>query len=65
MLATSLGKATPHTIGVTVGFVAAGGTSFVLITVPIGIILVGAAQTLSKWLATHGGDVLSKLMGVS
>jgi hypothetical protein len=52
------------TIGATIGFIAAGPTSLLLITVPAGIILCGAAVSFSKWIEENRSVIWSKLLGV-
>jgi hypothetical protein len=52
------------TIGTTIGFMAAGPTPLLLITVPAGIILCGAAVSFSKWIEENRSVIWSKLLGV-
>lgn len=64
-VATNIGKTSAYALGGTVGLMAGQGTPFVLITVPLGIILVGAARTFSSWLEKHGEKLLNKFFGTT
>lgn len=64
-IAANAVKAGAVTLGATIGLMAAGGTPFVLITVPAGIILCGAAVSFSKWAEENREKIWSKLLGVS
>lgn len=64
-IAASSVKAGTVTVGVTVGFIVAGATPFLLITVPLGIILCGSAISFAKWVEENRTAVWSKLFGIS
>lgn len=49
-------------IGATVGFIAAGPTPFLLIAVPLGIVLCGAAVSFAKWLEENRKPIWSRLL---
>jgi hypothetical protein len=57
-------KATGVGIGAYAGFVASGGTPLVLITVPLGMVLVGAAAGLGRALEEGLRKRILSLMGV-
>jgi hypothetical protein len=54
-------KAGPVTLGATVGFIAAGPTPFLLITVPLGIILCGASVSFAKWMVENRNAIWDRL----
>jgi hypothetical protein len=61
---TSLAKASTVGLGAWVGVVAAGPTPLVIITVPVGILLVGASAIVAKALGDGLAYKLRKVMGL-
>lgn len=59
----SLGKASPYALGAYIGFVVSGSTPMLLITVPAGIILCGAAAGIGEGLNRGLRDRLQSLLG--
>jgi hypothetical protein len=63
-IALKSAKAGSIGLGTTVGFLAAGGSSpMLLITVPFGIVLCGAAMSFTKWLEENRKTIWSRLAG--
>jgi hypothetical protein len=60
-LAASSVKAGTVTLGATVGFIAAGKTPLLLITVPLGIVLCGASVSFAKWIEENRSKVWSRM----
>jgi hypothetical protein len=60
-LAANSVKAGTVTLGATVGFIAAGKTPLLLITVPLGIVLCGASVSFAKWIEENRTKVWSKM----
>ena len=61
-IAVSSLKAGTIGLGATVGYVAAGPTPFLLITVPLGIVLCGASVSFAKWLEENRKFIWNKLL---
>jgi hypothetical protein len=62
-IASSATKAGAVGIGVTVGFISGGFTPLLLITVPLGVVICGAAVSFSKWLEENRAEVWRTLLG--
>ena len=54
-------KAGTVSLGATIGYIAAGPTPFLLITVPLGIILCGASVSFAKWMEENRNTIWAKL----
>jgi hypothetical protein len=63
-IAIKAAHAGPIAIGSVVGFLAAGPTPFLLVTVPAGIVLCGASTAFAKWIIEHRDDVLGSIVGI-
>jgi hypothetical protein len=61
-IAVSSVKAGTIGLGATVGFLAAGQTPFLLITVPLGIVLCGVSVSFAKWLEENRTRIWDKLL---
>lgn len=61
-IASSSAKARTVAMGATVGYFAAGTTPLLLITVPLGIVLCGAAVSFAKWLDENREIIWRKLV---
>jgi hypothetical protein len=61
-IATSSVKAGTITLGATVGFLSAGPTPFLPITVPLGIVLCGASVSFAKWLEENRKPIWNRLL---
>lgn len=51
-------------LGATIGYMAAGPTPLLLITVPLGIVLCGASISFAKWLDQNRNKIWNKLSGL-
>lgn len=51
-------------LGATIGYVVAGSTPFLLITVPAGIVLCGAAYSFSKWIEENRNEIWKKVFKI-
>ena len=51
-------------LGATIGYMAAGPTPFLLITVPLGIVLCGASISFAKWMEQNRNKIWNKLSGL-
>jgi hypothetical protein len=63
-IAASSVKAGTVTLGATVGYIAAGSTPFLLITVPLGIILCGASVSFARWMEDNRNIIWKRLSGL-
>lgn len=52
-------------LGAAVGFIVAGPTPFLLITVPLGIIVCGASVSFAKWMVENRDRIWNKLTGLA
>lgn len=62
-LATIVASAGKIGLGGTVGLITCDGSPFALITVPLGIILVGAANSFAYWLHENREKIWNKIFG--
>jgi hypothetical protein len=61
-IAVSSVKAGTIGLGATVGYISAGPTPFLLITVPLGIVLCGASVSFAKWLEENRAKIWGRLL---